>query len=114
MDRTTILRQAEAWPAPLVVRLHVKGLESLRVSAGAVELEGSVPSTGDHRTSWVLHAGAEEKRLDAASPYWADIRLVAAKPRVPLEDGYFQLTLPPAILEGNPAELHLAWIDFYR
>jgi hypothetical protein len=33
---------------------------------------------------------------------------------LPLQRGYFELTVPAALLAGQPPRLELAWIDFYR
>ena len=33
---------------------------------------------------------------------------------IPLMDGYFEMQLPRAFLEGNPKTITVSWIDFYR
>jgi hypothetical protein len=33
---------------------------------------------------------------------------------VPLKNGYFDVTVPQKLLEANPQEIQLRWIDFYR
>jgi hypothetical protein len=33
---------------------------------------------------------------------------------LPGDGGYFEITLPKALLEGQPQSLELGWLDFYR
>ena len=59
-----------------------------------------------------------EKAVERSSPLWMDIKLLDAKGRptkkIPLEGGYFEVTLPGALLHGQPEPLIVQWIDFYR
>ncbi len=34
--------------------------------------------------------------------------------KIPLKGGYFEVPLPPKLLEGNPETITLRWVDFYR
>ena len=47
-----------------------------------------------------------------------DVRIVGGdgKPakELPLQDGYFEVTLPRAFFDGNPKSITLNWIDFFR
>jgi len=61
-----------------------------------------------------LHQGAEEVALDATSPFYSKVRIVGGTGEIPLKDGHFEVPLPAKIFEGNPKELVLQWIDFYR
>lgn len=117
IGRAVLERADDRWPDTVVVRLHLSGLESFGVSNGKVAVNAAVSSRGAGRAR-VWRDGDEKAPLDAKSEYWMEIRLVGAdgKPAdgVPLKGGYFEMTLPKALFEGNPKSLTLDWIDFYR
>ena len=48
------------------------------------------------------------------SPYYTEVRMVGGNGRIPLKDGHFEVPLPAKLFEGNPPEITLRWIDFYR
>ncbi len=106
------------WPDVFVLRLHLKGLESFRVSNGKVKLAAAVSSHNEGQKVRVWKDDKEETSLDEKSPFWTDIRIVGkdGKParEIPLKDGYFEITLPKAFFEGKPKSITLNWIDFYR
>ena len=54
IGRAKIRRKSPQWPKVLVVRLHLTGLESFRITAAEKALEWSVSSSGDHavRVAW--------------------------------------------------------------
>jgi hypothetical protein len=110
-----IERRDEKWPEKMVVRLHLNGLESFRASNGKVVLDAAVSNTLEIR-QW--KDGKEGDKLDAKSPLWTDIQPTdgQGKPakQLPLKDGYFEITLPKALLEGNPKSITLNWVDFFR
>ena len=114
----TITPQGAAWPKSVVVRLRLAGLESLRISQAKTTLSAAVSSHGDNRTTLQLLEADKEKQIDRNSPYWTEIKILDAqgKPtrKVPVKDGYFELTLPARLLRGEPKSLSLSWIDFYR
>ena len=116
----TITRTDDRWPAAMVLHVHLRGLESLKISNDQVTLAASVLSHGDHmRLLHVWKDGNEGPQLDHRSPYWSAISIVdkEGKPaleRIPLQAGYFQMTIPPSLVAHNPKSIRLAWIDFYR
>ncbi len=62
--------------------------------------------------------GKEDAPLDEKSPLWMEIRLIGGdgKPasKLPLENGYFEMTMPRAFFEGKAKTMRVEWIDFYR
>ncbi|MBV9124119.1 MAG: hypothetical protein JO112_12235 [Planctomycetes bacterium] len=56
--------------------------------------------------------------LGPTDPLWVKVRVLtddgSPATQVPLQGGYFELTLPSALFLGNPKSLTLQWIDFYR
>ncbi|MCE9605347.1 MAG: hypothetical protein K8U03_10650 [Planctomycetia bacterium] len=118
IGQAIIERTDEKWPACVVLRLHLKGLESFQVTNGKVALEASVSSQADRPEPRLWKDGREDAPLDRRSPLWMEIRMVGGdgKPAkgVPLNDGYFELPLPAAFFAQNPNSITLKWIDFYR
>ena len=116
ISEAVIERQDETWPKVVALRLHLKGLENFRVSNGKVRLDAAVSSQTGKVRLWKDRK--EDAPLDAKSPFWAEILIVGGngKPaqEIPLKGGYFEVTLPRALFEGNPKTITVGWIDFYR
>lgn len=114
IGQATIRRKGEAWPKAMTLRMRLHGMESLRVSAGETALEWNVTSGGELvvRQSLIEHDRQGEIRAD--SPLWGEVRIVGEDKTVPLESGYFEVTLPAKLLETQADELKIRWIDFYR
>ena len=116
ISQALIERNIEHWPDTVTLRLHLKGLEGLRVSNGKITLEAAVSSQDGTVRLW--EDGKEDSPLESGSPYWMEIRLIGkdGKPvkGVPSDDRYIEMQLPGALLEGNPKSITINWIDFYR
>lgn len=104
------------WSDSVMLRLHLKGLENLKVSNGKVTIEAAVSSQDGQVRLW--KDSREEETLDSKSQYWTEIRMIGkdGKPetKIPLEDGYFEIQLPKALFEDSPKLITINWIDFYR
>jgi hypothetical protein len=118
ISQAVIERQDEKWPDAVVLRLHLKGLESFRASNRKVTLDAAVAIQEGKVKLRLWKDGKEDAPLDEKSPFWMDIRIVGAddKPprELPLKNGYFEIALPRAFFEGHPKAITLNWIDFYR
>jgi hypothetical protein len=118
ISQAVIERQEATWPKALVLRLHLKGLESFRASNGKVTVDAAVSSKEGKLKVRTWKDGKEDALLNEKSPFWTAIRIVGSdgKPakELPLKDGYFEVTLPRAFFEANPKSITLKWIDFYR
>jgi hypothetical protein len=118
ISQAVIERQEDTWPQAVVLRLHLKGLESFRASNGKATLDAAVAIQEGMVKLRLWKDGKEDAPLDEKSPLWMDIRIVGGdgKParELPLKDGYFEVALPTALFEGNPKAITLTWIDFYR
>jgi hypothetical protein len=116
ISQAVIERLEESWPKTVVLRLHLKGLESFRASNGKVTLDAVASSQDGTVRLW--KDGKEDAALDKKSPFWTAIRIVGSEGKlakdIPLKNGYFEVTLPKAFFEGNPKAITLNWIDFYR
>lgn len=199
-----ITRQAPTWPDELVIRWHLRGLESFDLSTARGRLSGSVSTASPDGAlagtataeslaalpesaarvaaglrSRLWRDGREESLLQSGDPWFAELRVcqpprispaetgrsapvaeASAPPRasfskeeplaeatvaeaavaettvaeatgvdtagaesvdstmtgavLPLQRGYFELTVPAALLAGQAPRLELAWIDFHR
>ena len=119
MGGATVERKSKEWPKGVKVRLYLKGLESFRVTNGKRSLRASVLSYSGHPRSLHLRKdGQEGPKLDKKSPYWTTINAFNAQGKpiqgLPKKGGYFEMTLPEALLDDNPTSIQLDWIDFYR
>ena len=110
----TIQRIAADWPAKMLVRLHLRGLESLQISRDDLTIQWSLQSTGDHAARVSLRENRRETTLSQQSPYFTPLRIVGGEKSIPLPEGYFELRVPSKLLEDNPNQIRLRWIDFYR
>ena len=110
----TIAPKNGKWPATVVVRLNLRGLESFSVSSGKQTLAGSVLSHSGYTRHLALRAEGEEKEDEPGT----EIKVfdAAGKPAagLPGAGGYFEIRLPKQLLEGQPESLTLGWIDFFR
>lgn len=106
--------------AGLVLVLHTKGLEELRLQAGEVEVIASVGSSPPNavRQSLRRAAGAQPQPIDEGSPYWIAIDwpqpTSGAGAAIPLQEGAFTIVAPPELLRTAQGSLDVHWIDFYR
>jgi len=118
IGRTTLACDAQAKPREFVLRVYLRGLESLTLANDRVQWKASVLSHSGHTT--LLHLcqdGKEGPALTKDSPYWTEIRRLGAdgKPAagLPPDGGWFELSIPQALLT-DVRELRVEWIDFYR
>jgi hypothetical protein len=114
---------AAAPAVPPVLRLHLRGLEELRLIGGNLETGGvetivSVASTAPHtvRQSTRSDGEAELQPIVEGDPAWLDVSWSPGGEAAgfPLQDGYFDVTLADTRLTQAGTQLELRWIDFYR
>ncbi len=116
----TVQRRQPNWPTVVILRMRLRGLESLTMAAGQVTLGVSVASSPPHTAR--LHVSQtgeqQEKSIDRSSRYWTEVRIFSADgkptPGLPAEGGCFELQLPTELLARNPKAIEIRWIDFYR
>jgi hypothetical protein len=118
IGRAVVDRTGDAWPKVVVVRLHLKGLETLKVSNGTVAV-GAAAGVRDGKVEVRQWTGDKDETPPAADdPLRLTIRALdtAGKPAagLPLDGGHFEVTLPAAFFRETPKALTVEWIDFYR
>ena len=118
IDRARIRRQAAAWPRTIVIRAHLRGLESFKVDNGTVSVEWSASNERDSEPRVTLWRGKQETRLTGDSPYFTRVRITRTKGATSRDGGvgrgYFEIPLPARLFEKNPQEISVQWVDFYR
>ena len=103
-------------PEIMTLRLHLKGLEQFRLLSPQDQIAASI-SSGDplhanHET--ILSSGAESQLLPG-HPLWIEIEIVSnAEKTIPLEEGYFEVTIPQEFIRNVDKTFEVEWIDFYR
>lgn len=115
IGRAELKRTAMKWPKKVVLRLHLKGLESLKVNLGETKLGwwvGGGPKIKTYMSQWVK---GKETSLNEKSPWWTPVKVVGGgESKIPLKDGYFEIPLPDKMFAGNPETMQIAWVDFFR
>jgi hypothetical protein len=118
ISQAVVERQDARWPEVVTVRLHLKSLENFRASTDKLKLEAAVSDKEGKMKARLWKDGKEDALLDEKSPFWMDIRALKGDgtpaAAIPLDNGYFEMTLPKTFFEGNPKSITLNWIDFYR
>ncbi len=76
ISQAVIERIGKTWPAVLTLRLHLKGLENLKISNGKAALEVAISSNADKHQVRLWLNGQEELPLDADSPFWMTVLMV--------------------------------------
>jgi hypothetical protein len=106
----TIVRQTAAWPYPMILRLHLGGLESLTINSGEQTLRVSVQSHGDYRRR--LERVAKTVSDEDAKCLRAFTHDGQPTGKLPDQGGWFELELTPALNKADA--LTINWIDFHR
>lgn len=108
------------WPDELPLRLRLRGLESLRITGGDATLRVSVLSHSGHPRLLHLRRGGQPEgpELARGDPGWTDVRAFDADGEpadgLPVEGGWFELTVPKVLLSEQSESLTLDWVDFHR
>lgn len=104
--------------APLTVRLHLNALEQLQVRAETFAIDARGSQGSGVATDTVWSEGGVTRPLTAEEPNALIITAHAQDgtpaTTVPLDDHYFDVTLPSALIDRASGTLTISWIDFYR
>src|SRR5262245_5295417 len=76
ISQAVIERTEAKWPKVVMVRLHLKGLESFRAANANVKLDAAVTFQEGKLQVRIWKDGKENAPLDKTSPLWMDIRAV--------------------------------------
>jgi hypothetical protein len=103
-------------PAEVILRLHLKGLEEFRLTSAQSNIAASVASSDASNISQRIIAPGSESPLLPSDPLWMEIEIVSnqAEKTIPLEEGYFEITVPKEFIQNAGNSFEIEWIDFYR
>lgn len=104
-------------PEKIVVRLHLKGLEEFRLSYDRTVITARVSSSdGRNIVQSVDPPGGDERPIAPDSPFRMEVKIASDQvaPRIPLEQGSFEITLPKDVLGKGRRSFSIRWVDFYR
>ena len=98
---------AVAPTTPVMLRLHLGGLEELSLVNGDVATSVSVSSSTPHIVTQSTHdkPGDQPQQIAEGDPGWLNVSGA---------DGYFDIALSDPRLTQPGAPLEIRWIDFYR
>ena len=105
IGNAAIEKTAGQWPPRIVMRLHVKALESFKFRYADTVIDVSVSSHGDHAVTEVFEQPGKTGTVSPGDPFW-----IAVTPG----EGYFDLQAPTAFLQSGENKFAIEWIDFYR
>jgi hypothetical protein len=95
------------------LRLHLDGLENLRLEYAATTIQLSLPvAQPDMALRTVVVAGENETLVEEeSSPYWMPVSLQNNEQP---DDLYYEVSLPPDFWDSHATDFSFNWIDFYR
>jgi len=95
------------YPARILLRFHLRGLEELRFTYATTTITLSIPSTGAENVQQQVATSApgENQPVIPTSPYWMKTVVTA---------DWIEVEPPPAFLQGRHAGFTVQWIDFFR
>ncbi len=91
-----------------------RGLESFKAGNGSINIRWSVSNGADRRTSVSLHNGTDRTPLTPDSPYWTAVAVGGDNRKAAPATRYFEVSLPRKLFDGNPRDIKLHWVDFFR
>ncbi|HBJ35817.1 MAG TPA: hypothetical protein DDZ51_13935 [Planctomycetaceae bacterium] len=115
ISHAIIQRTDQNWPTRMTVRLHLRGLESLKIGNGTTTISAAVTSHAKDQPVRIWLNDLEDQTLRPKDRYFLSIRKQQASvdSKGPAID-YFDVELPTALFDGNPPTIRIDWIDFYR
>jgi hypothetical protein len=102
-------------PDSILLRLHLKGLEDFQLISDQTTLGASVPSgeAGSPVGERIVSSTVEVPILPA-HPLWMNIEIVSENKHIPLQEGYFKITVPREFIRNVGNSFEVKWVDFYR
>jgi hypothetical protein len=103
-------------PAEIILRLHLKGLEEIRLTSSQNNIAASVASSDTSNINQRIIAPGSESPLLPNHPLWMQVEIISELPEksIPLEEGYFKITMPKEFIQNAGNSYEIEWIDFYR
>ena len=104
-------------PEQLILRLHLAGLEQFKLVSDQAILSahGSSNEVFNVTGQSVIAAG-NEYAITPIDPLWAKVEVVSSQAdrKIPLKEGYFEVTIPKEFIRRAGNSFEIQWIDFFR
>ena len=104
-------------PEKVILRLHLTGLEEFRL----VSDQATVASSGSSGEMFNIIdqrviASGNEYSITPIDPLWTRVDIVSGQTnkKIPLEEGYFEVTVPKEFIRSAGNSFEIEWIDFFR
>ena len=103
-------------PENMLLRLHLQGLEEIRLISDQAVIVASGSSGGSFAINdQRVNSYGSEYSLTPIDPLWMKIEVISDQAKkIPLESGYFEITVPGEFLQNARSSFEIQWIDFYR
>ena len=113
----TLSLRSGSMPERVVVRLHLAGLEQFKLVSDQAALTAYGSSNGVFNiTGQSVMSGGNEYAISPVDPLWVRVDVVSEQTdqEIPLEEGYFEITIPKEFLRTAENSFEIQWIDFFR
>lgn len=116
IGQATIKTLSMTSPEKLILRLRLKALEEFRLSYDRITVIANVSNDDGVITQSLRSSDGDERPITPDNPHWMEIRIVSDKtsPRIPLDEGHFEITLPKDAFGKSGRAFSIRWIDFHR
>jgi len=112
----TLELESGTMPGNMILRLHLKGLEELRLTSSQTSIEVSVSNSDPSDIHQRIIAASSDTPLLPDHPLWMKVEIVSpqAEKKIPLEEGYFEVTVPKEFIQKAGNSFEIQWTDFFR
>lgn len=104
-------------PANIIVRLHLRGLESFRLAFDHTVITAEMSSDEHHSVfQQVELPDGGTRPIASDSPLWLDIQIVATPTSLAPspQPSAFAIRMPHGLMNEQRRSFTIRWIDFYR
>lgn len=103
-------------PEQVILQLHLQGLEELRLTSLQTSIAASVSNSDPSEVRQRIAAASIDTPILPGEPLWMEVEIVSkrAVKMLPLEEGYFEVTVPKEFLQKAGNSFEVKWIDFHR
>jgi hypothetical protein len=108
--------ESGSMPEQVILRLHLRGLEEFRLTSIQTSIAASVSNSDPSEVHQRIAAASIDTPILQGEPLWMEIEIVSerAVEMLPLEEGYFEVTVPRDFLRKAGISFEVKWIDFHR
>ena len=113
----TLQLESGEMPEKVILRLHLTGLEQFKLVSGQTTLTASGSSSeGFSITGQSVLAAGNEYVITPIDPLWTKVEIVSSQgsKKLPLDEGYFEITVPTEFIRSAGNSFEIQWINFFR